>query len=290
MSLWALFFILFRLPLSDLLRGAIHNDQRYSHVFFIPLISACVVYFKRRSVFPEVRYCPSWGVPALALALTLYWVLGKARLFPDPNDFLSCAVAALVLFWVAAFLLCYGVKALRAATFPLCFLLFMIPMPTFLLDTTVAALQRTSADVTQVLFKLAGLPVVWQGLEFSLGGAHFEIAEGCSGIRSTLVLFIASILVGRIFLRSLAGRVCLSLLTVLVAIFKNAVRIVTLSYLSVYVDHSYYFGWLHRDGGFPFSLLALAILVPSLLALQRGETYAVGRRQGRAQLSPPSET
>ena len=56
-----------------------------------------------------------------------------------------------------------------------------------------------------------------------------------------------------------------------IAIFKNAVRIVTLSSLGVYVDRGFLFGKLHHQGGLLFALIALAIFVPLLLLLQRSE-------------------
>ncbi len=57
-----------------------------------------------------------------------------------------------------------------------------------------------------------------------------------------------------------------------IAIFKNAVRIVTISSLSVYVDRTIIDGPLHHKGGPVFAIVDLAIFVPLLIALQRSET------------------
>jgi hypothetical protein len=43
----------------------------------------------------------------------------------------------------------------------------------------------------------------------------------------------------------------------------------------MYVDPSFLFGTLHRDGGIVFFLLGLLLLLPVLLLLQRGESTAV---------------
>jgi exosortase len=151
------------------------------------------------------------------------------------------------------------------------FLLLMIPLPTVALDSIVLALQKGSAVVTYALFKLFGVPVFWQHFKFLLPGVEIEIAEECSGIRSSLALFITSLVAGHVFLQSTWRRVAFSLFTVPVVIFKNAVRIVTISCLGVYVDPGFLHGQLHRYGGLPFSLVSLAILVPFLLLLQTGE-------------------
>lgn len=266
----ALSFVLLRAPLAVLFGASLHDDT-YSHVFFIPFISASLIYFRKTSVFQESDYC-FVAAPLLLAAAGLYWIIQRHAPFPDQHDYLSCAGLVIVLVWVAAFLLCYGLKPLRAALFPLCFLLFMIPMPAIVLDRAVDALQRGSADMTKVLFRILGVPALWGERAFSLNGYHFEIATECSGIHSCLVLFLASVLVGHLFIRSAWAKVCFSFLTVVVAIFKNAVRVAAISSLTAYVDEGYYSSWLHRNGGIVFSLVAMAILVPLLLALQKGET------------------
>lgn len=272
--LLALSVALFRVPLAVLLSASLYDD-RYSHIFFIPLISACLLCFRRTSIFREFRYC-LWEVPLLLLGTALYWIIQKRLSFSDRNDYLSCSMCAIVLVWVAVFFLCYGLKPLRAALFPLAFLVLMIPIPTVPLDRAVVALQTGSADATHILFRMLGLPALWQGPDFSLRGHHFEIAAECSGIHSCLVLLVTSILVGHLFIRSMWAKVCFSLFTILVAIFKNALRITTIAYLTAYVDDSYYYSWVHRNGGTPFSFVGIAILVPLLLALQKAETFVAG--------------
>jgi exosortase len=273
LCLFVLSVAAFRQPLASLLRASLQDD-RYSHVFFILLITVCLVYSRRKPIFLAPRFCLSLGAPLLVLGLLLFRASHRLVSSSDQNDRLSSAALSLVCVWLGGFILCYGTKALGAARFPLSFLLLMIPMPTLLLDPTVGALQRASADVTHALFRFAGVPVDWLGLGFTLRGSHFEIAKECSGIHSTLILFVVSILAGHLFLRSIAAKVCFSVFTVVVAIVKNAVRIVTIAGLTVYVDGSFYDSWLHRKGGVVFAAFALTILVPSLLALRKAGSYS----------------
>ncbi len=126
--------------------------------------------------------------------------------------------------------------------------------------------------MTYALFRLLGVPVLWRHFKFLLPGVEIEIAEECSGIRSSLALFITSILAGYVFLRSNWRKALFSLFTIPVVIFKNAVRIVTISCLGVYVNPGFLYGKLHQYGGLPFSLVSLVLLVPFLIALQKGES------------------
>jgi exosortase/archaeosortase family protein len=72
----------------------------------------------------------------------------------------------------------------------------------------------------------------------------------------------------------------------LMMILKNGIRIVTLTLLAMYVDPSFLFGTLHRDGGIVFFLLGLLLLLPVLLLLQHGESPALA---GTKKLAAPSE-
>jgi exosortase len=299
--LWfALFSILSLLAFGGSLGGLARlaaQDDRYSHVLLIPVMTVSLVYLQRRRIFANPRYCPSKSAPLLALGIALYYLAQKQFPTLNSNDHLSVVVLAMVLVWTAGFVLCYGAQSSRAALFPLSFFLLMVPIPTVALDNIVLALQKGSAITTYALFKLFRVPVFWQNFRFVLPGVQIEIAKECSGIRSSLSLFITSILVGYLFLQSNWRRVVFGLLTIPVVIFKNAVRIVTLSCLGVYVDPSFLHGKLHHYGGLPFSLVSLAILVPLLLALQKGESPSsrvdrdeCGGRPDPTPLSPRTET
>jgi exosortase len=273
--LWlALSLVLFWAPLTGLTK-LVAQDERYSYVALIPLISACLVYLARQKIFLESRPCPRVGIPLLLIAITLYYILrAGSSSFGQGVAGLSVQMLAIVLVWIAGFVCCYGTQSSRAAVFPLTFLALVIPLPPSLLEKTVVTLQRGSAEMAYGLFKLTGIPVLRQGFIFSLPGLDIEIAEQCSGIRSSLSLFITSILAGHLVLRSTWKRLWLCLLTVPIVIFKNAVRIVAISWLGVFVNRSLLVGSLHRSSGLVFSPLALIILACLLFALHKSEQKA----------------
>ena len=87
-----------------------------------------------------------------------------------------------------------------------------------------------------------------------------EVAEQCSGIRSGLSLFITSLLMGHIFLRSPWRRLWLVLAAFPITIFKNGLRIVTIYWLTIHPSMGSLTVWVHRYGGIPFSFLGLSLL------------------------------
>jgi exosortase/archaeosortase family protein len=90
-----------------------------------------------------------------------------------------------------------------------------------------------------------------------------------------------------LFLQSLRAKVCLTLLTIPIAMFTNAVRIVTLWFLATKVDIGFLYGNLHRNGGILFSLVSLSILMSCLHQLRKLEGHwrlpSESRRSGSSQ-------
>ena len=131
--LWfALFSILSLLAFGGSLGGLVRlaaQDDRYSHVLLIPVITVSLVYLRRRRIFACPRFCPSKSAPLLVIGIALYYLAQSQLAALNSNDHLSVVVLAMVLVWTAGFVLCYGAQSFRAALFPLSFLLLMIPIP-----------------------------------------------------------------------------------------------------------------------------------------------------------------
>jgi exosortase/archaeosortase family protein len=124
---------------------------------------------------------------------------------------------------------------------------------------------------------------------------RWESADGLSGlcpggIRSTFALVLVSVLAGYVLLRSPVGRICLALAAIPIGIFKNAVRIVALSYLGVYVDRAYLEGRLHHQyGGLIFSSLSLLLVIPLIILLRRLEAGSKPRGEGDGPRLPTTD-
>ena len=147
----------------------------------------------------------------------------------------------------------------------------MIPIPEPILSRTIYFLQSGSTDIAYFLFHALGVPVFRQGFLLTVPGVTIEVAKECSGIRSSMALFITCLIAAYLFLRKPWKRLLFVVLSIPLALIKNGIRIVTLTLLSVYVDPSFLSGNLHHNGGFVFFLLALGILAPVLLLLEKTE-------------------
>ncbi|MGC4053331.1 MAG: exosortase/archaeosortase family protein [Paludibaculum sp.] len=260
--------LLFAKPLATLVALA-RSDDRYTHLPLIPFVCLALILYRRRSIFRGTlgRLTPGLILAAAGIALS-----GLAQtLAPSPQAALPMIVCGVVLAWVGGFISVYGTGPFKAALFPLTLLLLFIPLPAPVVESAQVMLQQASAEVTYLLFRLVGTPVFRQGFQFSLPGFTIEVARECSGIRSTIALLITALVLSYLFLRSGWRRAAFVLLTVPIAIFKNALRIASMSWLGIYVSKDYLYGDVHRYGGLPVSAAALLLLIPALLLLQRSE-------------------
>jgi len=260
-----------------------HNASA-SHVILIPLVTLVLVYQRKDEIFAKVNWDWRGGLPLLAGAAAFTVAGLVSRSAARPEDQLAPWVAAVVAYWIAGFIIIFGRSAARIAAFPLFFLVFTVPLPSVVLDGLTRVLKIGSTEVVAGLFALTGTTVSRDGFVFTLPSLSIEIADECSGIRSTLALVLTGLLAGYQFLDRGWTRLALLLAIIPVTVLKNGIRIVTLTLLSIHVDPSYLTGQLHREGGIAFFLLALGLLaiVLAVLRIAEGQRLLQGWRPSEA--------
>ncbi|MGH9685737.1 MAG: exosortase/archaeosortase family protein [Candidatus Acidiferrales bacterium] len=269
-------------PLLALWHAALSFDF-CSQVLIVPFVVVFLVAVRRTEVFREAGSSYVLGAAVSGIALGICWFARNDAATLGAYDGVSLSTFGIVLLWAAGFCGIYGRKAARAGAFPLGFLLLAVPIPQWLLDRFVFGLQDGSTAIARRLFEIVGVPVMRHGFDLYLPGLTIEVAKECSSIRSSIALVITCLLAGYLFLRSRWKRLALVLVAIPLSVFKNAIRIVTLSLLSIYVNPEFMTSDLHRDGGILFYLLALAILFPLFRWFERLE-----RREALGKAMRPS--
>jgi exosortase len=253
---------------------ALHNDE-YTHLLLIIPISASLVVLEWRSRKPAIRANFRASVALLVAAVfTAGWERWWAVVLSDDGQ-LSLSMLALVLWWVASFVFCFGAQVSRFCLFPLAFLFWMVPVPSFALNAVIGFLQAQSTIAARLLFSVMSIPVSQQGFVLSIPGVNIEVARECSSIRSSVMLLVASMVLAQLSLRSPWSKAVVIAATVPLSIAKNALRIVTLSMLGTRVDPAFLTGRLHHHGGIMFFMISLAVLVLLLWILRRAEERRV---------------
>lgn len=264
-------FLLFYAALKALL-GTPLRAEYYSHIACIPFISAYLVYAKRKTLPLSREYSPVAGTMIIMAGILIHAIRIHYAPHLTTNNALSLASLSAITCWVGGFALFFGFNAIRHAAAPLLFFLLMIPVPSSVMDKAVYLLQAGSCETVEGIFRLIGVPHIRDGFVFYLPTLSVEVAQQCSGIRSTLALLVTTALAAYLFLDKSWQRIILLLSVVPISIIKNGLRISVLSVMGVYLDKSILVdGWLHRSGGIVFFAAALLLMSAVLWLLRKTE-------------------
>ena len=267
--------LLFAKPLFDLFQFALKWNT-FSHILLIPFIAVYLASLRWKTAIqqqPTASLRPAaipFGLGLLVVAMTLMF----ARTYEMRVSLWSLAF---VLFVISAGLRFLGTAAVRELAFPFAMLFFMVPFPPIIMNALEVFFQHASALAASGMIKISGLPAMRDGLFFLLPGLTIKVAQECSGIRSTLVLFITSLIAGYLLLRRPRDRAILAVAIIPLAILRNGFRIFSLAWLSVEVDPRIIDSALHHRGGpiyFALSLIPFFLLLLLLRKIENKQAHA----------------
>jgi exosortase C (VPDSG-CTERM-specific) len=253
------------------------GSDLYSYILLIPLVSAYLLYL-RRDQLPK-NYVTDLPLAVVSLAAGLgvlmftYWLdfVGQA---PAENDRLALLTLSFLCCLAAGGFFFFGRSWMRSTAFPLAYLIFIAPMPDAMKDALETASKSASAEVANLLFHLSGTPFLRAGAIFQLPNITIEVAQECSGIRSSWVLFMTSILAANLFLKTGWRRFALVAFVIPLAILRNGFRILVIGLLCVNVGPQMIHSLIHRRGGPVFFVLSLIPLFLVLWWLRKGDVRA----------------
>lgn len=256
--------------LLDWFRIAMGSDL-HSHVVIIPLVSIYLLFKGRDGLAWLSKPSPVAGGAVMLIAgAALGWVSLTTPAW-DGVDLTALKMLSFVALLWGICLMFLGSRWVWSGVFPLGFLLFMIPLPGPVVEGLERFLMVLTAQLSEILFLIGGIPVFRSGQVLELPGMVLEVAQECSGIRSSWVLFITSVLGAYMFLPTATRRLALVAAVLPVAILRNAVRIWVIGWLCVNYGPDMIDGWIHRRGG---PVFFAASLVPLFLI-----AWCLGRRK-----------
>lgn len=264
---------LFVIPLAKLVQYAVDNDL-FSYVFLIPFIAGYLFFAQRQALSRDFRCSRAMSTVLFCIGvLPVVGMLSASAmgLVLSAGDSVSVTTFSLVTLLVATAYLFLGDAFVRSAIFPTLFLYFAVPLPDLLTHWTAVGLQHATAGVLELLFSLARMPQMRDGLTFHLPGLTLLVAEECSGIRSTLVLLMTGLICSHLFLKTPWRKALLVACFLPIGAFRNAFRILVIAQLTIRVDPEIINGPIHRRGGPVFFVLSLIPLFMAMLLLRWSE-------------------
>lgn len=264
--IWAVAFLLLGLVFKDTIEKMVvtwTEVEEYSHGFFIPCISAYLLWIRRYefTLIQGVRQSLP-GLLLLALALLLLLMGGLATVLTLEQYALVLAIAGL-------FATAYGWSGLKRGAVPLLFLIFMVPFPNFIINNLSSKLQLISSWFGVEFIRACDIMVYLEGNVIDLGGYKLQVVDACSGLRYLFPLTSLAFLCAYLFKGAFWQKSLIFLSSMPLTIFMNSFRI---GVIGVLVDNwgtAMAEGFLHDFEGWVVFLLCMVLLFMEMWLLSR---------------------
>jgi exosortase len=237
------------------------TDADYGHGFFVPLFSGYILW-REREYWTKTEIEPAnfgFVVMFAAIGLLLLGSLG-AELFISRFSLLVL-LAGMILFLA-------GWRMLRAVSFPLGYLMWMIPLPVIIYNQITFPLQLIASRLATSWLELVQVPVLRDGNILVMSNYSLEVVEACSGIRSLMTLMALAVAYGYLVSPHRWVRYVLAVLMVPIAIVTNAIRIMGGGILAHRFGPAAAEGFLHEFSGWAIFLVAVLLMFGSYWILR----------------------
>jgi exosortase len=241
-------------------------ETNYEHAKLIPLITAFLIWHSREQLRAAPIGSSRWGWAFIGFGWFLYFAAARTL-----QARLALTALPFLLFGIVLYL--WGGKVGRILLFPIAFLLFMVPLN--FLEQATSNLQFIETGAATAICNMIGIHVYSVGTTINASNEafHFQVDEGCSGIRSLMAIAMLSAIYGHLTQNRLWKKLLIFAAAIVFAIIGNAGRLVSIMVVARLFGQETAGGPFHAISGylsFPFAIAAM-LLFGKLLNLRLGE-------------------
>lgn len=225
----------------------------YSYGYAIAPVAAYLFWQKRAELARERPAGSWWGAGLVAL--------GLAGLLAGQIATLGTVVQYSFLVALAGVVLSYlGPRGFGTAAAPLSLLLFMVPLPNYLLIELSQALQLLSTQLGVGVIRALGVSVFMEGNVIDLGTLRLQVVEACNGLRYLFPLTALAYICALAFRAPLWKRVVLVASAAPLTVLMNSFRIGLIGVMAEYWGKGAAEGVLHDFEGWIVFMACAALL------------------------------
>lgn len=246
------------LPISRWAWARFAPQYNSEHGKLVPLIFAYLVWYHRDGIAKAKKQGCNQGLIWVAVGCLIF-AIGVRTL----QGRVGMAAGPVLLYGIVLYV--WGKEVARAMLFPIAFLVFMIPI-SGAVDQATAHLQFFVVGLAQKICGMIGIPLFSEGttltpVDRSYRG--FDVAEGCSGIRSLMAMVMVTAIYVHLTQTKLWKQLTILFFSTGFAIIGNAGRIVSIFIVAKYFGAKFAGGSYHEVSGyvsFPIALAAMLLL------------------------------
>jgi len=238
------------------------DSPEYSHGILIPPIALFLIW-QRKDHLERVAFTGSWWGVALVLAGGGLLLLGQLG---TVYTVVQYAYLVTLFGLVLAFT---GIAAFRWLFMPLFILVFMVPLPQFVLANLSTKLQLISSQIGVFVIRLFDISVFVEGNVIDLGGYKLQVAEACSGLRYLFPLMTLGFLMAYFYKGAPWKRIVLFLSSIPITVLMNSFRV---GVIGVTVEHwgiQMAEGFLHDFQGWMVFMVCAGLMLGEIALLNR---------------------
>lgn len=225
-----------------------------SHGFAVPLISAYLLWSRRRLLAEAPVESALMGLPLLVFAIAML-VIGSL----GGEPFVARLSLPLALLGTVLFLAGTGVTA--HAWVGIAYLAFMIPLPYLTLKALTYQSRLFDAGVTAAALGWLGVPVLRDGVMLQLPNMTLEVADDCSSVPAIAALLALGAAYSELQARPTWLRAVLTLSAAPLGLLSNIIRLILTSLGAYYLGPIALNNVIHKFNGTTVFLATVALLV-----------------------------
>ena len=236
---------------------SIFNDQLEDMSFgwYVPVFSLYVVWTGRKRIVESVGNPSVLGF-LLILPFAFAGFLG-ARGTQVRLEIVGFIGMLLGLVWTV-----FGARTMRAVLFPALFLLFCLPLHTYL-DIVTIHLRLLAVSIAYGVLQGCGVDIIREGtmLVSPTGAFSIDVAEPCSGMRSLFAMMALSAGYAYFTQPTWFRRGLLFALSIPIAVIGNVSRIISIVAIAATCSSDFATGFYHDYSGYVVFLVAVFLMV-----------------------------
>lgn len=258
-SLWPLLlgFLALYIPTYYSLATGLWTNDDQGHG---PIILLVVLYlfWQNRNFFKEPKTTSTSVVVGSMVFLfgLVCYVLGRSQ------DIYIIDIGSQVFVLSGLIMMIYGMPTLKASWFPLFFLLFMIPLPSVVLDAVTLPMKIAVSIVTEQVLYFLNYPIAREGVILHIGQYQLLVADACAGMHTLISLEALGLLYLNIVKHDSAIRnITLALLIIPISFTANVIRVISLTLITYYFGDEVGQGFVHGFAGMLLFIVALFLIM-----------------------------
>lgn len=255
-GLLAFGFGLLYLPTYLELARTIWATDEQGHGPIILAVSFWLLYMRRH----QIAAVPVAPMPVLGWAVLLCGLL--LFTFGSSQDIIMFQTGSQIVVMIGLLLIFRGAAALKAAWFPLFFLIFMVPLPEALVAAVTAPLKMAVSATATAVLHLMGYPVGRSGVIMTVGQYQLLVADACAGLNSMFTLESLGLLYMNLMnYTSVRRNLALVLLLIPIAFAANIIRVMILVLVTYHFGDEAGQGFVHGFAGMVLFMVALIFML-----------------------------